>query len=94
MPTLEIAHIREQGQDMIIAALDDSFEQKTEIQRRFVLGEIQLAARDAGLRGIVVVIWQAADGEMRFMAPRQWQPFLRSIDIGRVLGKLNRTLTW
>ena len=94
MATLDIAHIHEQGQDMIIAPLDSSFEYKSSQQQHAAVGQLQAAATSAGLRGKVVVVWQTSGGRMKFIAPPPWHPFFRSIDIHWVMANLNRSLTW
>ncbi|MEN6631789.1 MAG: hypothetical protein ABFD84_05135 [Candidatus Polarisedimenticolia bacterium] len=94
MTTLQVAHIREQGQDMIIAPLDRSFDHKTADQQQAAVAEIQMAATSAGLRGIVAVVWIGPGGRMKFIAPPPWHPFFRSLDIQQVMANLNRSLTW
>ncbi len=94
MPKLDIAHIREQGQDMIIAPLDDSFNQKSPSQQEAAVRQIQLAARSAGLNGTAVAVWEDSSGRMKFIAPPQWHSFFRSINIGWVLQNVNRSLSW
>ncbi len=93
MPKLDIAHLHEQGQDMIIVPLDASFDRKSKAQQNDAIDEIQLAARSAGLAGTVVPVWSTSSG-MRFIAPNSWHPFFRSINMQFVLGNINRTLSW
>ncbi|MDK4715881.1 hypothetical protein [Rhizobium sp. CNPSo 4039] len=93
MPTLKIAHIREQGQDMIIVPLDTSFEHKSQDDQNDAVDEIQVAAQSAGLRGTVVVVWTSG-GRMRFIGPQPWHPFLRSLSMNSIRASLNRTLSW
>ena len=93
MTQIDVAHIREQGQDMIIAPLDGSFDHKTSQQQQAAVAEIQRAATGAGLRGTVAVVWPSG-GNMKFIAPRPWHPFFRSIDIRWVMANLNRSLSW
>lgn len=94
MPSLKIAHIREQGQDMIIAPLDGSFGRKPSADQHDAIEDIQRAARSAGLRGTVVPVWDGSGGRFTFIAPQQWHPFFRSIDMRWVHANVNRTLTW
>jgi len=93
MTTLNVAHIREQGQDMIIAPLDGSFEHKTSAQQAAAIEQIQLAANSAGLRGTVVAIWPVG-GRTKFIGPRPWHPFLRGLSLQQVMANVNRNLTW
>lgn len=94
MPQLEVAHLREQNQDMIIAPLDDNFELKSSSQQQAIIRQIQLAATSAGLRGTVVVVWEDARGRMKFIAPKPWHPLFRSLDMRRIGASLNKTLSW
>lgn len=93
MPTLRVAHIRQQGQDMIIAPLDHSFEAKSQDNQDSVISEIEAVAHSAGLRGSAVVVWQSG-GRMKFIAPTPWHPFFRSINWRWLMANLNQTLTW
>ena len=94
MPKLDIAHVREQGQDMIIVPLDDSFDQKTSSQQEAVIDQIARAARSAGLAGEVVAVWESGSGRMKFIAPRPWHPFFRNVSLSWVLRNVNRSLSW
>ncbi|MGO4564814.1 hypothetical protein AB4Z52_07035 [Rhizobium sp. 2YAF20] len=94
MTKLEIAHVREQGQDMIIAALDRSFDSKSSDQQQATVREIEVAAHSAGLAGAACVVWDAGGGRMKFIAPSQWHAFFRSIDLRWVLANQNKSLSW
>lgn len=93
MPTLKIAHVREQGQDMIVVPLDSSFGSKSSSDQEDAVAEIQSAAASAGLAGTVVAVWTSG-GRMHFIAPPRWHPFFRSIDMRWVQANLNRSLSW
>lgn len=93
MPTLKVAHIREQGQDLIIVPLDRSFEFRSEEEQYETLADIQHAATSAGLRGKVVPVWPSGS-RLKFIAPQPWHPFLRSINLTFVRANLNRSLSW
>jgi hypothetical protein len=94
MPTLEVAHLNQQGQDIIIVPLDDSFGSKTQQDQRRTIGEIQRHAMGAGLRGTVVPVWDNGGGRMAFIAPQPWHPFFRSLNLGTVFANVNRELSW
>ena len=64
MPNLKIAHLNEQGQDMIIVPLDRSFGHKTEDDQYEAIDEIQRHALGAGLRGTVVPVWDSGGGRI------------------------------
>jgi hypothetical protein len=52
MPRLQVAHLREQGQDMIIMPLDSSVGQKVRPDQNAIITELQVRARAAGLAGL------------------------------------------
>lgn len=94
MPTLQVAHLHEQGQDMIIAPLDSDFGSKTQGDQAAVIGEIQLRARGAGLAGKVVPVWDDGGGRMAFIAPKPWHPFFQGLDMPMVWANVNKELSW
>lgn len=94
MTTLDVAHVREQGIDMIIVPLDHSFNHKTSAQQNAARTEIQARANSAGLRGAVALVWDAGGGRTAFLAPTNWQRFFQSVNLRWVMAKLNRELSW
>jgi len=78
---------------MIIVPLDQSFDYKPSGEQNEAIEELQLRSNQAGLRGSVVAVWQSG-GRMKFIAPRQWHPFFRSISLNFVIANLNRQLSW
>lgn len=93
MARFEIAHIREQGQDMIIVPLDRSFQYKSAAEQNAVRASLQLYARTAGLAGTVVPVWDSGGGRIAFLAPRPWHPFFSSLILADVARLINKTLT-
>lgn len=65
MPSLAVAHVREQGVDLIIAPLAADFGHKDPGTQRAVIAEIQLRSRSAGLAGTVVPVWDGGGGAWR-----------------------------
>jgi hypothetical protein len=94
MPNLRIAHLRAQGQDMIIVPLDSAFEHKSQTDQSGAIDDLQLHARGAGLAGLVIPVWDAGGGRMAFIAPRPWHPFFASLSLPAVFAKLNKELSW
>lgn len=93
MPSFNVAHIREQGQDMIFFPLDDSFDRKTTTDQNSILAGLQARASAAGLRGRAVAVWQRGY-ETRFLGPPSWRAFFQSIDMNFVLSNVNREVSW
>jgi len=94
MPRYRVAHLRRQGQDMIIVPLDRTFGAKTEHDKKAFVDELQVYAGSAGLAGLVIPVWEGSGGGMNFIAPKQWHPFFQSIGLGFVLENINRELAW
>jgi hypothetical protein len=94
MPTLKVAHVREQGVDLIIAPLDQNFEYKTGQDQQAIVGEIQMRSSQAGLAGAVVPVWDGGGGRMAFIAPKSWHPFFRSLNLRAVWANVNREISW
>lgn len=92
MAQYRIAHLREQGQDMIIVPLDNSFDRKPQTEQEEIIDSLQMYARSAGLAGTVVPVWESG-GRMMFIAPRPWHPFFQSLSLRAVFANINKTLT-
>ena len=93
MPSYRIAHLREQGQDMVIVPLDSSFGSKTSDDQRAIISHLHLHSRGAGLKGTIVTVWESG-GRLNFIAPRPWHPFFQSLSMNSVLANLNKELSW
>lgn len=89
MPQFDIAHIKVQGKDVILIALDSLFGQKTNAEKKEALAEFELRCHAAGLSGGVAILWRGG-----FIGPENWRPFLRSIDINYAVANRNRTISW
>ena len=94
MSSFEIAHIRQQGVDLIIVPLDRQFGFKNRSDQNRIVGQLQFAARSAGLAGTVVPVWDHGGGRMAFLAPTNWQRFFQSISLQWVWANINRELSW
>lgn len=92
MGRYKIAHIREQGVDLIIIPLDSSFGNKSETDQHEIISALQACASSAGLAGAVVPIWREGSGH-RFIAPSNWHPFFKSFSWNDVMRNINKELT-
>jgi len=93
MATYDVAHIKEQGIDLIIIVVDSSFGLKTPGEQQKMTVALQECATAAGLAGTVVPVWDAGAGQMGFFAPTNWRAFFSSIDLAFVATNINRELT-
>lgn len=93
MSDFDVAHINEQGVNLIIIPLESSFGLKSQEDQTAITNELQLCAASAGLAGTVVPVWDGGLGRMAFLAPPPFHPFFRSIDLSFVAHHLNRRLS-
>jgi hypothetical protein len=93
MPHFRVAHLREQGQNMIIVPLESSFGNKSSDDQSAAIAELQVRANGAGLAGTVVPVWESG-GRMHFIAPQPWHPFFSSLSMHAVMGNINKELSW
>ncbi|MHB1416288.1 MAG: hypothetical protein ACYC1C_13650 [Chloroflexota bacterium] len=93
MPSYEVAHLREQGQDIIIVVVDRSFGSKASSEQSEICANLQGCASAARLAGTVVPVWEASGGRMGFLAPDPWHPFFRNLTLVDVAANINRKLT-
>ena len=88
----DVAHINEQGQNMIIFTLDSSFGCKTAAQQNQICASLQARANSAGMVGKAVIFWKQG-GKVYFIGPRPWHPFLKSLSYDQVVRSINKRLT-
>lgn len=88
----DVAHVREQGQDMIVFPLNSQIQYRSDQERGQMMYALQRCASSARLGGTVVMIWEA-NGRTMFMAPRQWHGFFSSVDMLWVAKNVNKKLT-
>ena len=93
MPTYKVAHVKEQGIDLIIIPLESNFGRKTKQQQDEITSQLQIAANSAGLAGTVVPVWEQGAGRMAFRAPDRWHPFFKSLTWAQVLRSVNREIS-
>jgi hypothetical protein len=94
MPRYKVAHVKEQGIDLIIIPLESSFGSKPAQDQQEIMAEFQLRASGADLAGTVVPVWLDSSGRMGFVAPQRWHPFFASLTYDRVLASINREIFW
>ncbi|OZI57655.1 hypothetical protein [Bordetella genomosp. 4] len=92
MAQYKIAHIREQGQDIIIIPLGSDFGNKPSSTQEGIIESLQLCARSAGLAGTVVPVWRVGSRHS-FIAPTPWHPYFKSLSWNAIMSNLNKVLT-
>ncbi len=89
----DIAHIHEQGVDLIIVPLEASFGLMNNAAQAAITADLQQCATSTGLRGTVVPVWYDGGGRMAFRAPRPWHAFFESTDLFTIGQNINGRLT-
>jgi hypothetical protein len=93
MPRFKVAHVREQGVDLVIIPLESSFGSKLPDEQHQIMEEFQAHSMAAGLAGAVIPVWPQGRS-MAFVAPRNWHPFFNSLSLDSVLANVNKELYW
>jgi hypothetical protein len=93
MPSFKVAHIHEQGQDMLLFPLDAAFGLKGPVIQDKALAELQARAHGAGLSGHAVAVWEEGN-RTRSVGPKAWEAFLASLSMQFVLKRVNKTISW
>ena len=86
MATFDVAHINEQGQNIIIVIVGRQVMQSE-------CDALQRCASSAGLAGVVVPVWPDFMGGFGFLAPMQWMSYFQSLDWNFICMNVNGTLT-
>jgi len=94
MERVQVAYINEQGVDLLLVPVDPAFQKHSDTDQLRVCAVLQACATTAGLSGTVVPVWDAGDGRMAFLAPREAHAFLIAIDLGFVVEHINGELRW
>jgi hypothetical protein len=93
MATFKVAHVKEQGQDMIIVFVSDSVGRMPTDEQNKLRSRLEACAHSAGLRGSAVLVWDAGGGRIGFLSPSPWVSFFKSIQPYRLYQSINRELT-
>jgi hypothetical protein len=94
MPRYAVAHVREQGVQLIIVPVDDAYGRQPESDQADFHHALQIQARRAGLAGTVVPVWADSRGRMSFRAPQNWHPFFRGLSLPVVYQNLTKEIYW
>jgi hypothetical protein len=93
MPSIPVAHLHEQGQDMIVVIMDKSFARAAPPHQEATIGQLQALAKLNGIKGTVAMVWDD-HGKMDYLAPQPWHEFFMSITLEDVRARLNAELRW
>ena len=92
MAKFKVAHLNQQGQNMVIFPLDSSYDRKTEAEQLEAMAALQACSIAAGLAGQVVVIWKSGRNT-KFRAPQLWHAFFKSVTYEQIVMSINKEVT-
>jgi hypothetical protein len=92
MERFQVAHIREQGQDLVIVVVNTSVHHKSDSEKAEILATLQRASISAGLAGTAVLAWES-NGILNVYCNFAFHAFFRSITYEAVLASINKTLS-
>jgi hypothetical protein len=93
MPSIPVAQLREQGQDMVIVIMDSAFARAAPNHQEATISQLQALANLNGLKGTIAMVRDAA-GRMDYLAPQPWHDFFRSITLDDVRSRINAEIKW
>jgi len=88
--TFEIAHINEQGVNVVVVFVDQAVAQKSAEEQTAIAAGLQLCAQSANLAGNVAMVWPGG-----FWAPRNQHAFFESAggSYGQLSLRINKELS-
>jgi hypothetical protein len=89
--TFEVAHIREQGENVILIVVSPSFGSRSSSAQAATHTALEIAAHRAGLAGGVALVWDNG-GRVMTYGPRQWAGYLQGLSWPYIAANVNRTL--
>lgn len=93
MPSIKVAQLHEQGQDMVIVIMESSFAGASPAQQEATIGQLQARAKASNLKGAVAMVWDA-NGKMDYLVPQPWHNFFSSITLDDVRSRINAEIAW
>jgi len=91
MTSFKVAHVKEQGVDLIIVIVAGAFQYQSTSEQAASQEALQLCAAAANLKGTVVPVWQSGNSA-GFFAPPNWHPFFRGLVWDDILLSINGEL--
>lgn len=93
MPSIQVAQLHEQGQDMVIVIMAPAFARALPTQQEATIAQLQEKAKACGLKGLIAMVWDAG-GKMDYLVPQPWHDFFRCITLDEVRSRINAEISW
>jgi hypothetical protein len=94
MPRYKVAHIKEQGVDLVIVFVESSFPVEGNRVQNEMIAQMELKVKAAGLAGDVVPVWKNPNGTSGFIAKESQHAFFKSISFDSLAKNINKELSW
>lgn len=78
-----------EGISLIVVPMSPAFRGKNKWEQVQLAIDLQKRAKNAGLTGTVIPVWEGADGKMRSVAPKYWAHMFDDMDFQYVLDRVN-----
>ena len=88
MSDFQVAHIREQGVDLIIVFVAERVRRIPDSEKQALAAGLTLCAHTAGLAGHVVLVWPGG-----FFADRKFHAYFESVPYDFLVANINKHLT-
>jgi hypothetical protein len=93
MPRYKVAHVKEQGVDLIIIPLERRFGSLGNSAQNTERDQLQVRANAAGLAGTVVPVWNVGGNRMGFLAPSGFRPFFSGLSLHQAHQRVNKEIS-
>ena len=93
MPSIRVAQLQEQDQDMVIVIMDPAFARASPTQQEATIDQLQTRSDACGLKGTIAMVWDA-DGKLDYLVPQPWHDFFHSLTLDDVRSRINAEISW
>jgi len=94
MPSYKVAHIKEQGVDLVIVFVPNSFPVEGNRAQNEAIIDLERRTKALGWAGSVVPVWKNANGTTGFIAKENYHPFFKSVSFDSLAKNINKELSW
>ncbi len=93
MPSIKVAQLTEQDQDMVIVIMDPAFARASPTQQEATISQLQTRSDACGLNGTIAMVWDAG-GKLDYLVPQPWHDYFRSLTLEDLRSQLNAEISW
>jgi len=93
VPSYKVSQLKHNNFDYVLIVVAPAFGNKNPQQQQLDTVVLQRCARRAGMKGIVVPVWDAGGGRMGFLAEPVHHKFLQSLNTAFLESHITATLS-